>query len=190
MLRHRLHKGIAYFGSIGDAERAMDFFLKMPRNREYRSTARVVSYGRGHAIQTRASGDYFNGDGVPSEVAKRSSPRSNPPMRDNQVLLGVTYQVVTPESAEHGDVAEEGWEREMESMRFRDAVDYIMRTGPYGDPQRLRGDELIFYGTDSEVDFRTGAEKTYDIIVRGRPAVIERLVKWYHATPNRRRGNR
>lgn len=45
------------------------------------------------------------------------------------IKISVTYEVVTEESAEHGEAAEHGYEFEDADYGFRELVDYIRREG-------------------------------------------------------------
>lgn len=75
-------------------------------------------------------------------------------------MFSVTYDIVTPESAEHGDAAERGWVHpggwhsmadDPSKMSLREAIDLV------GCLQDVGG---WFVETDGRVDYRTGAEET------------------------------
>ena len=72
--------------------------------------------------------------------------------------ISETYEIVTPESAELGDVEQWGFNYENESMSWREVVDTLERGG-YGEPScypAKPGDRfwVTYYG---ERDFITGA---------------------------------
>lgn len=79
------------------------------------------------------------------------------------IEVAITYQTVTPESAEHGDFADSGFESESEFYTFRELVealrnrfsDYSESPGSYS--ARTWASE---YG---EPDYRTGNETTRSI---------------------------
>lgn len=70
------------------------------------------------------------------------------------IFLSQTYEIVTHESAEHGDIAESGFEWENIPHTFREVVDLILDGGfihpsdSYGTPRWLT--------TEADQDFTTG----------------------------------
>ena len=83
--------------------------------------------------------------------------------------IGVTYSKVTPESSEHGDYAEEGWEIETEAIDTEDygsiaeAVDCaVARYGPFE-----TSDGETFYSVDADRDYRTGVDTFYAVHIGG-----------------------
>lgn len=87
-----------------------------------------------------------------------------------------TYQIVTPESAEDGDYAEQGWENEAgESMVCDDydieegitpvnkAVEYLKKH--YANP--VGSGNIDHYETYPEENYETGAETTYNYFLNG-----------------------
>lgn len=96
----------------------------------------------------------------------------------------VTYDIVTPESAEHGDAAERGfvqpggWHHELKSETFgepagrikdecaltlREALD-LVNCGAMADG----GDGDSFYEQDGREDYRTGATETRAFHISGK----------------------
>ena len=71
-------------------------------------------------------------------------------------LIRISYEVVTPESAEDGDVAERGWEDEDgEEHDVESAGRFLQGT----EPSSSHFHEGIWYtDVDGDVDFTTGAE--------------------------------
>lgn len=97
-----------------------------------------------------------------------------------------TYDVVTPESAEHGDVDDRGHDFEDEPMSLREALREIRNIGPEcGSHVTPHGGRVSIYGTDSDTDYRTGAETTHAIHVRGKDRNLKRLIN--AACPRRKR---
>lgn len=102
--------------------------------------------------------------------------RKNPP---EVFTVGVTYEIVTQESAENNDAEERGWESELEPMTLRDALDTINKYGPYDHAQVGFFDDVIFYGY-GETNYRTGEQVTYDVVVKGSDKDLMRLMAFYN----------
>lgn len=96
-------------------------------------------------------------------------------------LVRITYEIVTPESAEHGEAEERGWiDEEGESMARADywddqgsavenAIHYLRQHGPSLEPSESgRGAAARWY-TDYEYseDFRTGAREARSYHLHG-----------------------
>jgi hypothetical protein len=75
-----------------------------------------------------------------------------------------TYQVITPESAEQGDVAESGFDFQSEPVTFRELIDIIDRDGfrecSYS-PVSGSVDEWLT--TYPEQDYRDGSYTSYSL---------------------------
>ena len=102
-----------------------------------------------------------------------------------------TFEVVTPESAEHGDFAETGWEDEEGAAIEPDdleveehgsgseaavalAVDHI---GSCVEPSSSDWHPRVWYtDADGDIDYRTGAEKRYSYHLEGFSAVEEEAI--------------
>ena len=85
---------------------------------------------------------------------------------DKPFTVAVTYNVVTPESAEVGDFEETGYEVEPESADLLDIADYVDKYGPFDESSSYPsqpGDWWI--NTSSDQNFETGAETQYEIHV-------------------------
>lgn len=97
-------------------------------------------------------------------------------MASTLFTVGVTYDVVTPESAEHGDFADSGWTVEKEPHTLRDALSVLRRYGPY-DSVSDTYNGVSMYESDADVDFRTGAATRYCVHIEGSSRNIARLLK-------------
>lgn len=69
----------------------------------------------------------------------------------------VTYEIVTPESAEHGDAAERGFVSEGESS-LRYALE--LAAGPYARPPALAADSWPITGAIRWLDFDHGEDSS------------------------------
>jgi hypothetical protein len=119
------------------------------------------------------------------------------------VKLSYTYDIVTPESAEDGDVAEcgfyqpGGWQfplpeyggapldesPEPEEMTARQALREIRDNVGYIDHVQEHGDSLDIYPADGSQDYEDGSETRIMAHVRGNPRLIAALAR----TLNKRR---
>ena len=92
--------------------------------------------------------------------------------------VGKTYEVVTPESAEHGDAEERGWVFDTEPMTLRELIREIEKLGAF-EPDSLpvprKGTRLSLYGLDPDVDYQTGAETTEQLHIRAPENAMRRL---------------
>lgn len=70
------------------------------------------------------------------------------------ILINKTFQTVTPESAEDGDIADHGFISENEPVTFRELVELLQRNFPVHVPGGMN-DWAESY---PETDFRTGEE--------------------------------
>lgn len=77
------------------------------------------------------------------------------------MLFSVTYEIVTPESAEDGDAAERGFE--MQDVSLREAWEFLRWQGGHceaSDSHILTARWLTLYG---EQDYRTGSYTNYSL---------------------------
>lgn len=87
------------------------------------------------------------------------------------IKVNVTFQTVTPESADHGDYADSGFVAEnMEFDDFADMVSYVesngysLRNASVSPLTRDSMDENVWFSTDPEIeDYVTMEEITYSI---------------------------
>lgn len=92
--------------------------------------------------------------------------RANNPYKDKK-HLAVTFQTVTPESAEQGDFADHGYHDFLDCTSTEDetAVDqaiYEIKKAGASEPSSSQFHQGIYYTTpDSEKDYSTGEETTY-----------------------------
>ena len=103
------------------------------------------------------------------------------------LTIATSYQVVTHEAAEHGDIAEHGFRighqnfpleqcdvDPYESCTAHEALATILSNGV--EHVEVHGHSARFYGYPRE-DYRTGDSVTYCIHVRGDARLIRALVK-------------
>ena len=102
------------------------------------------------------------------------------------ITIDFTYDVVTPESAEFGDVAESGFIAPG-MWRYPDLEDYERNEWAIGDLAYLihfakslgitcDGDN--FYSVDPDINYRTGESTTYGMHIAGvTPATFERIAR-------------
>lgn len=83
-----------------------------------------------------------------------------------------TYEVVTPESAEHGDFESAGFDFEDQDFDLRDLVEYIKDKGFYND-----GGSDWLSTADSEQNYQTGAETSRNLHITASPRNLERIYK-------------
>ena len=75
------------------------------------------------------------------------------------ILISRTFEVVTPESAESGDVAESGFLVESESVTFRELVS-LMESHPNPSCYPARGEAYEWLSSHPSQDFRDCSETT------------------------------
>ena len=92
--------------------------------------------------------------------------------------VGKSYEIVTPESAEHGDAEERGWVFDTEPMTLRETMREIEKLGAF-EPDSLpvprKGTQLTLYETDGDVNYRTGAETRNALHIRASENAMRRL---------------
>lgn len=79
--------------------------------------------------------------------------------------LAITFQTVTPESAEIGDFEDQGFEVEEESASLMDIADYVGTYGEFPHTSCYPPSPGCWWSTEGEADIQTGEEKTYSIFV-------------------------
>ena len=92
--------------------------------------------------------------------------------------VGKTYEVITPESAEHGDAEERGWVFGAEPMTLRETMREIGKLGafePDSSPVPRKGTRWTLYETDGDVNYRTGAETRNALHIRAPENAMRRL---------------
>ena len=89
--------------------------------------------------------------------------------------VGVTYDVVTPESAEIGDFDETGWTQETEPLSLRDTLDVIRKHGPYEIEHTWDGIRLT--ESDGSNDYRTGSNTRETVHIAASERNIARLLR-------------
>jgi hypothetical protein len=75
------------------------------------------------------------------------------------ILISRTFEVVTPESAEDGDVAESGFLVESESVTFRELVS-LMESHPNPSCYPPRGEAYEWLSSHPETNYRDASETT------------------------------
>ncbi|MBW6354919.1 hypothetical protein ACLBVF_10375 [Pseudomonas aeruginosa] len=74
------------------------------------------------------------------------------------IRVSQTYEIVTPESAEAGDVEESGFDFENAEFGLRELVDYIESNG-FTEPSYSQGCPDWVTQADGNLDYQTGAEE-------------------------------
>ena len=78
------------------------------------------------------------------------------------ILINKTYQIVTQESAEQGEVAEQGFLYEDSEYSFKELVE-IMQEYRNGSCYPMNGSAFEWLSNDSEEDYSTGDIETQSI---------------------------
>ena len=76
------------------------------------------------------------------------------------MLLSKTYEVITPESAEHGEVDHAGFEFEREPFSFRELMQAL---DDYDHPSDSHIGPRTWVSTNPKINWRTGAETVYSL---------------------------
>lgn len=76
------------------------------------------------------------------------------------MLLSKTFEVITPESAERGDVDRAGFEFENEPFSFRELMQAL---DDYDHPSDSHIGPRTWVSTSPEINWRTGAETVYSL---------------------------
>lgn len=75
--------------------------------------------------------------------------------------ISVTYSIVTPDSARHGDYSETGYETEEYKGTLKDVLSEVQNTlGYFENLNENSTHDQSLYGCDPEIDYATG-EETY-----------------------------
>lgn len=96
-------------------------------------------------------------------------------MTENEtILISCTYEVVTEESAEHGDAEERGFEYENAPTEYDDVVRILKGLEPSCRP--ITNGALTWFTSYGDADFKTGnrTNKSYHL-VRGQGDAAEAL---------------
>lgn len=75
------------------------------------------------------------------------------------ILISRTYEIVTPESAENGDVSESGFLVESESVTFRELVS-LMESHPIPSNSHPKGTQWEWLSSYPSQDYRDCSETT------------------------------
>ena len=78
------------------------------------------------------------------------------------ILISRTFEIVTPESAESGDVSESGFLAESESVTFRELVS-LMESHPVPSNSHPEGSQWEWLSSHPSQDFRDCSETTESI---------------------------
>ena len=92
--------------------------------------------------------------------------------------VGKTYEIITPESAEHGDAEERGWVFDATPMTLRELIREIEELGgvePDSSPVPRKGTRLTLYESDPDTDYQTGAETREALHIRAPENAMRRL---------------
>jgi len=86
----------------------------------------------------------------------------------NGLRVKVSYELITPESAEEGDVAERGWDNEEGELmeNVREAVEWLTEHGPL-EPSSSSFHHGIWYTHYGEADWQTGEVRNESFHVTG-----------------------
>lgn len=87
-----------------------------------------------------------------------------------------TYSIVTPESTEHGDYAETGWEFEQRDMDLEETMHEIRELGYFENfqPNSL---EQSLYAIEPDSDYRTGEDTYYALHIEASEMEMKILEK-------------
>jgi len=85
-----------------------------------------------------------------------------------ELKIKVTYDIVTPESAEQGDFAETGWENQEGEVfdSVEDAIEWLKREG-IDHASSSAFHENIWYTGQEDEDYKTGAVKRLSYHLKG-----------------------
>ena len=90
------------------------------------------------------------------------------------VTRSITYDTVTPDSAEQGEYADTGYMAEPEAVTIREAVEDIRRAGVAYAERTYNGFRVSHF---DEVDYRTGEVTTETTHVKCAPSTARRLLR-------------
>lgn len=87
------------------------------------------------------------------------------------ILVDKTFEIVTHESAEHGEVEDAGFSSVNESMTFRELVDALKREFIHASQSPVTRSAMVWFTTEYEQDYRTGEFRNESIhFSRSNPA--------------------
>lgn len=93
-------------------------------------------------------------------------------------MVGKTYEIVTLESAEQGDIEESGWAFDTEPMTLRETIREVERLGSFeadSSPVPRRGTRITLYELDGTINYRTGAETRHALHIKAPQNAMSRL---------------
>jgi hypothetical protein len=96
--------------------------------------------------------------------------------RNEIFKVSKTYQCVTPESAEHGDFSDQGYEWQDKDYSLRELLYEIKSQG--NEYAQLNNDNYAdIYGWNYTSDYKTGEDTTPCLHVSGSSRAMNRLMK-------------
>ena len=110
---------------------------------------------------------------TPAEVRKRYH-RLKPA---ELFIVGVTYDDVTPESAEVGDFEESGWERETQVYTLSEVLRLIEEYYVSENFQENSNSQSLYTSDSTTIDYSEGRERTYGVHIESTPKAMRRLNK-------------
>lgn len=92
-------------------------------------------------------------------------------------LIRITYEVITPESAEDGDAAERGWtDEDGEKHSVQSAIELLTRSHCVHASSSSFHAGIWYTDADPDADFETGAETSQSYHLSGFSEVEERAI--------------
>lgn len=79
------------------------------------------------------------------------------------ILIDKTYEVVTEESAEYGEVADSGFAAENEPVSFRELVDMIRGEFIHASQSPVSRSTHVWFTSESQQDYMTGEYRSESI---------------------------
>ncbi len=96
------------------------------------------------------------------------------------ILIDKTYEIVTHESAEHGEIENGGFSSVNESISFRELVDALKSEFIHASQSPVTRSTRVWFTSESEQDYRTGEYRNESIHFS--PSNPARKVKyWFKA---------
>jgi hypothetical protein len=92
-----------------------------------------------------------------------------------------TFEIITPESAEHGEAAKTGFNIANGAARFRDLVSMLEGAEPSCSPLPSEPHASIWFTHYGEADFRTGDAENTSIHAADQRAARYMLLAWRYA---------
>ena len=97
------------------------------------------------------------------------------------VSYSETFEIITPESAADGDVAERGFNVESDEATFSELVDMLEGTQPSCSPLPAEPSKYIWFTAYGEADFRTGEVENRSFHAADQRAARYMLKAWKYA---------